>query len=95
MSDENKKKKKKHPEINAKTTKEQDEATVIGIPSDHQVTLVKSQSSVLLKDDGKGKLSYEIKSYADTIDEAVIKVLEAKKQLDKKLGFETPSKGEK
>jgi hypothetical protein len=37
-----------------------------------QAVLVRSQPSCVIRDDGKGKLAYELKSYADHLDEAVI-----------------------
>jgi len=50
------------------------------------VELQRSQSSVQFKRDAKGTLSYEVKVYADTPEEALAKAMAASKQADAFIG---------
>jgi len=50
----------------------------------------RSQSSCLIKEDGKGKKSYEIKVYDDEPAEAVRKAFRLSRSLDIKFGFISP-----
>ncbi len=51
-----------------------------------EVSLQRSQSSVMVKRDPKGVLSWEIKVYADTVEEAVAVVQVAKEDLEERIG---------
>lgn len=46
----------------------------------------RSQSSVKISRNGKGEASWEVKSYADTIEEAIALAVDADKKLQEKLG---------
>ena len=48
-----------------------------------EVLMQKSQSSCTIKRDSKGVTSFEIKTYADTIEEAVTKAEKEFKKLEK------------
>lgn len=49
----------------------------------HEVVLTKSQSSVTIKRDSKGTLGYEVKAYADTVEDAVNEAAKAVRMLEK------------
>lgn len=48
----------------------------------HEVVLTKSQSSVTIKRDSKGTLGYEVKAYADAMEDAVKEAVVAVRQLE-------------
>lgn len=58
---------------------------------DSEVILTRSQPSVLIKSDSKNVLSFEVKAYADTMDEALAEAIKAMDVLDKVKQIARPS----
>lgn len=67
----------KKPVASATVSKENEPIVTI------EATLVRSQPSVLIKNNGKGEKSYEVKVYADTVEEALSSAKNAAADLDK------------
>jgi len=56
------------------------------------VTLTRSQPSVMVKRDGKGVYTYEVKAYADDLGEALDEAVAAMEKLDDLLARRTPGR---
>lgn len=72
----------------ARTESKEEGLEMAGKSGEMEILLQRSQSSVMVKRDPKGVLSWEIKVYADSVGEAVINAQEAKEDLEKRLGMD-------
>lgn len=59
---------------------------------DNNCEIVRSQSSVKISTNAKGQKTWEVKAYADTIDEAIELSVEADKKVAQKLGVTASDK---
>jgi putative NADH-flavin reductase len=58
---------------------------------EQEAVLTRSQPSVLIKIDSKGSKSYEVKAYADTMEEALVQAVKASNTLDSMMVGGVPS----